>query len=234
MDPTLWNWPGNAEVYAPSQVAADAASPLRGKHILFLGSSVTEGHAAMGNSFVDYLAAKDGVIAVKEAVSGTTLVTLDEKSYIPRMMTMDRTLRPDAFICQLSTNDATRGLPFGEVSGPGAARETLDVHTIAGAMEFIVSYARETWQCPVMFYTGTRFESAAYQRMVELLHEIREQWQIGVIDLWNDAPLNDISEERRALYIKPDGIHPTRAGYLEWWLPAFEREIAEGLGREQG
>ena len=31
------------------------------------------------------------------------------------------------------------------------------------------------------------------------------------------------------LYMAPDGIHPTRAGYKLWWLPRFEEKITEIL-----
>lgn len=47
--------------------------PLQGKTIIFLGSSITYGEAADGRSFVDIMEEKDGINAIKEAVSGTTL-----------------------------------------------------------------------------------------------------------------------------------------------------------------
>ncbi len=50
-------------------------------------------------------------------------------------------------------------------------------------------------------------------------------WQsspaIGVIDLWNDAEMNAVSEEDYALYMN-DEVHPTQAGYLLWWVPKFQ------------
>lgn len=47
---------------------------LGGKRIIFLGSSVTYGACAMGQSFIEALEEKDGIIAIKEAVSGTLLI----------------------------------------------------------------------------------------------------------------------------------------------------------------
>ena len=228
---TAGGHPGNGAAYAAEAVSLRPDSPLRGKRIIFLGSSVTFGQLAGGVSFVEYLAARDGVIPVKEAVSGTTLATLDRNSYIPRMERLDRDLRADAFVCQLSTNDATRGIPLGEVS-PGRDRAGFDRDTVAGAVETIVSYAAETWRCPVFFYTGTRYDSGAYARMVALLLRIRDKWGITVIDLWNDDELNGISDERRALYILPDGVHPTMAGYRDWWLPKFETALEAVLKRD--
>ena len=84
----LAKMPGNAEQYHPEQLSEKADSPLKGKHMIFLGSSVTYGSASLGVAFPEYLAALDGIEIVKEAVPGTTLVTegdTDATSYIPRM-----------------------------------------------------------------------------------------------------------------------------------------------------
>lgn len=219
--------PGNAAAYSVDSVESDPNSPLQGKTIIFLGSSVTDGYGACGVSFVDYLEKKDGVIPIKEAVGGTTLVTTGTDSYIPRMETIDSSLQADAFVCQLSTNDATKGMPLGTISD-SFDRETFDTETVAGAIEYIISYAGDTWNCPVIFYTGTKYDDAAYGDMVALLLQIQEKWNCGVIDLWDDAELNDITDEQRNLYML-DGVHPTKAGYLEWWLPTIESYLENAM-----
>lgn len=219
----LAKMPGNAEQYHPEQLSEKADSPLKGKHMIFLGSSVTYGSASLGVAFPEYLAALDGIEIVKEAVPGTTLVTegdTDATSYIPRMKTIDPAYPADCFICQLSTNDATQGKALGSVSD-SFAMEDFDTDTVAGAIEYIIAYARETWDCPVVFYTGTRYDSDSYAEMVKLLLEIQAKWDIGVIDMWNDADLNAISAEDYKLYMA-NGIHPTQAGYLKWWTTFME------------
>ena len=50
---------GNDEKYSVSNTPTDENSPLRGKTVIFLGSSVTFGSASKGESFVEYLAKKD-------------------------------------------------------------------------------------------------------------------------------------------------------------------------------
>ena len=62
--------------------------------------------------------------------------------------------------------------------------------------------------------------------MVELLNRIRDQWDITVIDMWNDTDFNAITLEQRSLYMA-DEIHPTKAGYLEWWTPYMESALFE-------
>lgn len=195
---------------------------LKGKTLIFLGSSVTYGSAAGGKSFVELLAEFDGVRPVKEAVSGTTLVDNGESSYVARMKKISPDIKADAFVCQLSTNDASLGLPVGEMTG-GFDAELFDTSTVAGAIEYIITYAKKTWNCPVIFYTGTRFGSDNYARLVELLSDIRKKHGIRVIDMWND-PMNDIPPELYKKYMA-DGVHPTADGYREWWLPQFEREL---------
>ena len=198
-------------------------SVLKGKTIIFLGSSVTFGYGSLGESFVDFLEASDGIIPIKEAVSGTTLADLKSSSYVSRMKTIDISLKADAFICQLSTNDATKKVPLGEIS-EGFNLSDFDTKTVAGATEYIIAYAKQTWDCPVIFFTQAKYESAEYEKMTELLYEIKEKWDIEIIDLWNNESINNISEEERKLYLV-DSIHPTKAGYRDWWLPEFQSAL---------
>ncbi len=214
---------GNADEYSVASCEADGGSELKGMTCIFLGSSVTYGSAAKGESFVDFLEKKDGIIAVKEAVSGTTLVDGDESSYVSRLRTIDKELEADALICQLSTNDATKNKPLGEVSD-SFDLDAFDTKTVAGAIEYITAYSYETWGCPVIFYTGTKYDSRNYEKMIELLYKLQEKWQFLILDLWNDEEMNSVSKADYKLYMA-NGIHPTRAGYRDWWLPKFEEEL---------
>lgn len=214
--------PGNADRYAVSQVKPSGDETLKGKTVIFLGSSVTYGAASLGESFADDLSARLQCNVVKEAVSGTTLSTTSPNSYVTRLDNI-KTRQADLFICQLSTNDASQKKPLGEVTD-SERMEDFDTDTVAGAMEYIIAYAKDKWDCPVVFYTNPKYDSDEYAAMVELLYEIRDKWGIGVIDLWTELP--EITEEERALYMA-DAIHPTRAGYLEWWTPVMEKDIIE-------
>ena len=222
--------PGNAEKFHPENIQPHTESPLKGKTIIYLGSSVTYGSDSLGVSFVEYIDRLNGTTSVKEAVSGTTLVTKDDasgSSYIPRMKTINPDIPADAFICQLSTNDATRHMPLGKIS-EGFELADFDTETVAGAIEYIIAYAGKTWHCPVLFYTGTRFDCEEYGEMVKLLLGIQKKWKIGVIDLWNDKALHAISKKDYNLYMS-NPIHPTQAGYLLWWTPAMEAYLYEFL-----
>lgn len=208
-------------------------SPLNGKIVLFLGSSVTYGSAAEGQSFVELFETFDGVNAIKEAKSGTTLADMNSPlvtdpagegdSYIRRLKKVDTDTHVDCVLCQLSTNDASQKLPLGE-TGNGTDPGSFDTSTVTGAMEYIIAYSRETWACPVVFYTGSYYDSEEYAAMVRRLLELRDKWGIGVIDLYTDREFNNIDKETYNLYMS-DAIHPTKAGYAEWWMPKMESEL---------
>lgn len=189
---------------------------LQGKVILFLGSSVTEGSGTGGYSFVETLAERDGVIAYKEAVGGTTMAGEGESTYVARMKRgrLSDCKRADGLLCQLSTNDAGQNLPLPAVEG--AIRE-------------IVAYTRQRWGCPVWFYTGTRYPSENYAKLVELLNRLAVELDFEVLDLWNDPDMLSVDPADYARYMEPDGVHPRIEGYREWWYPKFAGFLGERL-----
>ena len=222
--------PGNADEYLFESIEELENSPLAGKNLCILGSSVVYGMDSMGEAVGEYLSARFGMSLVKEAVSGTTMVDNGETSYIQRMLSnIDKDAQFDLFICQLSTNDATQQMPLGEISS-SKDLESFDTSTITGAMEYIICYAQETWNCPVVFFTGSWYDSAEYDAMVDRLLEVQDKWGIGVLDLWNDAEFNNISEEERELYMY-DEIHPTKAGYRIWWGTEMEKQLLDFLAQ---
>lgn len=198
--------------------------PLDGKTFVFLGSSVTYGSASGGWSMADYIAEEFDCTVVKWAVSGTTLVTSNDNSYVARMENqMRRQKACDHLIVQLSTNDATQNKPLGTLS-KSMDKADFDTTTVIGAIEYIIASAKEKWNCEVSFYTGTKYDSAAYQKMVDALKDIQEKWGIGIIDLWNDAEMNAVSDTNYKRYMS-DSIHPTKLGYKLWWGPKFAEHL---------
>jgi len=178
---------------------------LKGKNVLFLGSSVTYGAASGGVSFADLMTEACEINAVKEAVSGTTLADIDETSYVARLKKVNPDTKFDLFICQLSTNDASRNLPLCEVES---------------AIRFIIGYVRDTFGCPVAFYTGTYYESESYEKMVKLLLTLQKEYGFALLDLYNDKEMRAVSPADYARFMA-DPIHPNLVGYKEWWTPKF-------------
>ncbi len=182
---------------------------LSGKTILFLGSSVTYGSASGGVSFADIMSEACGINCIKEAVSGTTLADIDPRSYVARLKKIDKATALDLFICQLSTNDASPS-------------KNIDFCEIEQAIRFILNYVKETFGCPIVFYTGTYFENEKYSKMVELLYSLQNEYDFYILDLYNDKDMRAISEADYNRYMQ-DPVHPNITGYKEWWTPKFIR-----------
>ena len=178
---------------------------LNNKVILFLGSSVTYGSAANGVSFADIMCDACGATCIKEAVSATTLADINEKSYVSRLKKVDTEIKLDLFICQLSTNDA---------------KKKVDIEKVKDAICFILDYVKNTFGCPMAFYTGTYFECDEYVTMIKLLYELQKEYDFQILDLYNDEEMLAINEEDYKRYMK-DPIHPNLLGYTEWWTPKF-------------
>lgn len=193
---------------------------MRHKKILFLGSSVTFGFGALGESFVDYLWRKDGIDAIKDAENGTILVDQDISyhgdSYVARFKEELTEDKPDMLVLQLSTNDANTNQKLGEISSD----DNFDTQTIIGAIEYIINEAQKKWNCPILIYTNPYFKNVLYGQMVYGTLELAKKYDVQVLDLYHNPDF----KKQDSLYMA-DEIHPTRAGYLEKWLPLFEEQI---------
>ena len=219
--------PGNSEIYSAENMEVLPDSPLQGKTFFWLGSSVTQGASALNQSMADFLAAKHSCVCIKEAVSGTTLANNGKDSYVARLdqylASEGKCQSVDVFICQLSTNDQKSPENWGtmtanEVRSP----EAFDTTTTIGAMEYIIARARETWDCPVVFYTNPPTKNENYLQLVLHLYAVAQKWDITLIDLYMDIPFQHIPSEEQYHLWMADVIHPTKAGYRDWWLPKFE------------
>lgn len=216
----------------PADPQKNAADPLSGLRLLWLGSSVTYGQAAQGYAVADYLEETHQALrSYKYAVSGTTLVDDSVSSYISRMKQIPTDLHPDYLIVQLSTNDAAMNKPFGSLSA-GTNLSDFDTHTIYGAMEYVIAYAAKTWNCPVVFFTGTYYDKStysndgtAYTKMVNTLLDVRQKWGIQVIDLYDDDSMTALYNTEQYKKLMSDGVHPTANGYRTWWGPKFEKAL---------
>ena len=219
---------GNADDYKFSSIEPMENSPLKDKTICVLGSSVVFGAGSKEEAVGEFFAARFDCKLVKEAVSGTTLADNGSNSYVQRMLNnLDKDAQFDLFICQLSTNDASKNLPMGEISS-SKELSAFDMTTTIGAMEYIICYAQKNWGCPVVFFTNSRFDDEHYGQLVAQLKQLQSKWSIGVLDLWSDDEFNNITDQQRELYMN-DLIHPTKAGYRDWWGPEMEKQLLDFL-----
>lgn len=196
------------------------------KKVIFLGSSVTYG--ADGWSMCDFVEETMGCKVIKWAVPGTTLADISDDSYVSRLkLQINSEDTCDCFVRQLSTNDAGKNLPLGQISSSKDISE-FDVTTVVGAVEYIIATVNERWNCPILFYTGTYMDSANYQMMVDELILLRKKWGFDILDLWNSPEMRAIGEQDYNRYMI-DCVHPNRLGYTEWWGPEFVGAIKKIL-----
>lgn len=205
-------------------------SPLKGKRLFFLGSSVTLGLRSANESVADYLAAQDGVLIVKEAVSGTTLRQENpaDLSYLSRLLRSEAYRGRDKFdavIIQLSTNDAwdekKLGLPL----------ENENPATTYGAIEALITAVTKRFGCPVFFYSGAHYSEMngkTYAELVKGMAAIAEKRQIGFLNLYDNQAFNDLAVAHYPYWMS-DGIHPFRSGYRAWWTPYFRAYLSQNL-----
>lgn len=229
--------PGNVEEYSVENTAVLEPNAITGKTIFFLGSSVTYGEKSDGEAMGEFIAKRNGCTAIKEAISGTTLAHVNnsmhqDDSYVKRLEAYlageNCAESIDAFVCQLSTNDVGGRCEKGQVTANDVKdKAAFDITTTYGAMEYIIALVQEKWGCPVIFYSNSYFESKDYNEMITTAKSLADKWDnVIVIDLYNDADFNDISDEDLALYMV-DSKHPSKAGYREWWVPAFEKTLSD-------
>ncbi|ANZ61887.1 SGNH/GDSL hydrolase family protein [Secundilactobacillus paracollinoides] len=218
---------GNAPQYRPDKVKLNPASPLFGKRVGYLGSSITYGAAAHGVSFVDYLRAQDGVITTKSAISGTTLAGNSPKTYVSRLITdFPLTTAYDAFVIQLSTNDSRQNLGLGILT-PDDQRTGFNRSTTLGAIEFICSYIQDHFDAPIIFYTCLRKTDADYSALVTQLYHLQAKWHFTILDLWADPVVKTLTAA--SPLAMADDAHPTQLGYQTIWTPLFEQVLTRVL-----
>lgn len=213
----LKNLEGNKDIYDVENVEELEDSILKDKNICYLGSSVTLGASSLETSFVEYIAKRNNTTYLKEAVSGATLVDEGNSSYIKRLNNIDKNQKFDLFVCQLSTNDASKNKTLGDI-------DDTSLNTICGAINYIVDDVKNTFNAPLVFYTNAYYENTNYSKMVDALNNIAKTKNFLVADLYSNKEFNNITDEQRKLYMD-DNIHPTKAGYLNWWTPELEKTL---------
>ena len=58
-------------------------------------------------------------------------------------------------------------------------------------MEYIISYAKLTWDTPILFYTCIRKADPYYEFLVYNLYKLKEKWDIEILDVWGNQWANE-------------------------------------------
>lgn len=244
---------GNSEKYDPENLPLKTDSPIIGKELLWVGSSVFQGFGAGNTSPATIIDAMDGTISTIEIKGGTFIASIGanvpgssvdpSSSYINRLRdnhNIETDPHYDLVVVQLSTNDAKGACEIGEV---GNSFTDFDETTTMGALQAIIVYAKETWGARTLVIGGSYFENemtltggqdaGLYQEMIEKCHQLDEKWgdDFSFLDLWHNDAMYEGVETGGELWrtYMSDAIHPTKRGYAEWWGPYIEAKLYEML-----
>ncbi|MCG3399155.1 SGNH/GDSL hydrolase family protein [Staphylococcus massiliensis] len=200
---------------------------LSNKEIAFLGSSVTYGAVSRGQSFVEYLREEYGVNTHKSAKSGTTLsgnvASRYGKSYVMRLRDDFKDVKHlDAFVCQLSTNDGRFDRHLGEIIESKHIQD-FDVETTIGAIEYIIAYIYNRWDCKLVFCTCLRQSDPYYEYLIETLYRLSDKWGFDIIDIKHHKRANKMAKKDKTMMA--DDAHPTFKGYRYIYTPIFVKYL---------
>lgn len=203
---------------------------LKGKKILFLGDSITQGLGVENpeNIFLNRIAAKTGAICVNYGVSGTKIQNMiyqyeneaKNESFIQRVDRMEDDA--DIIIVFGGTND------WGEGDGEIGVMENRDSHTFYGACHSLFSKLLNKYsnaEIVVLTPLHRRRETlsqadglrhieneAILVDYVNTIREVAEYYSLPLLDMWKCSKLQPAVEIIKEKFM-PDGLHPNDAGH---------------------
>lgn len=196
--------------------------------VLFFGTDFTRGKKG-DISFVDQLQEKKLIHAMKFCSDDDVTLTKrrNDNNYIDMLTSLPVDEYMPAYVMiEIPYGDIKRHSKIGEISD-GAWCADFDTKTLIGAMEYIVIYCRDTWGCPVGFYTGYYPEDEDYQKLIDAMNIVAEKWKVDTIDFCN-SPSITINDDNKKEYLASKH-YPTAQGYKEFFTPMVEVFFVEAF-----
>ena len=202
---------------------------LKGKKILFLGDSITEGHgtSTSGKKFSDLIAKNEGAICYNYGIGGTRIAYQLKPSENARwdLNFIDRVdeMENDADIVFVfgGTND------YGHGDAPIGSFEDRTPYSFYGAVHTLITKLINKYpQAKIVFATplhrgletrnlekGGVMQEVTLYRYVEILREITEYYAIPTLDLYKCSGMQPLVPVLKEKYM-PDGLHPNDLGHV--------------------
>ena len=197
---------------------------LKGKKILFLGDSITEGCGAsdVSKCFVSLIAEREEATCVNYGIGGTRIARQTTPSaearwdldYISRVPGMDA--EADAVVVFGGTND------YGHATIPLGTFEDRDIHTFYGGMHTLCLYLIKNYtdkeivfMTPLHRLQEVKLEndvSRPLHEFVKAIREVCEYYSIPVCDMYKESGMYGNVWAWCEKYM-PDGLHPNDEGH---------------------
>lgn len=214
---------------------------LRGKKIVFLGDSITQGAGATNeeNVYLEVCAKKLGAKAVNFGVGGTRIApqitpsaeAFCDEYFLLRAKKMDKDA--DLVVMFGGTNDFGHGdAPFGRIGDKNPA-------TFCGAYDALIEYLMATYgkeKLIIVYPLRRRNETATNgdgskaegSKPLAEYHDaekaIAEKCGLKSVDFWNDGDLNPNTPDGNENFA--DGLHPNDIGHR-----LLGEKLAEAIAR---
>ncbi len=203
---------------------------LKGKKILFLGDSITEGVGVQNpeNRFVDRIAAMTGALSLNYGVGGTKIQNMvfqyenqvKNESFIMRVDRMEE--KADVIVVFGGTND------WGEGDAELGSMQDRDPHTFYGACHTLFNKLLNKYPeaeivvlTPLHRRRETVPEADGLRHIendtilvdyVNIIKEVAEFYSLPLLDLWKCSKMQPAVEIIKEKFM-PDGLHPNDAGH---------------------
>ncbi len=199
---------------------------IKGKKVVFLGDSITEGAGASKpeNRFTDVFGALTGAIVLNHGIGGSRIAPQEvkeyarwDRDYVTRVVDLEEDA--DLVVVFGGTNDFGHGqAPFGELSD-------TEPTTFCGACRTLFERLLNKYPTkPIAVLTPLHRLSEnvtvnergipckTLKEYVDVIKTIAEEYSLPLLDLWACSgmqPKIDVVREN----LMPDGLHPSDLGH---------------------
>ena len=232
--------------YTPGQKISPAleVNPpyWRGKTILWMGDSITNGYGSQfNNSFATLVPLHLDCNYINEAIDGEALAVYSGDETLRTPLVDHYVNMPDeadAVCVAIGSNDWNYGhSPFGDMT-------SADKYTFYGALKILCEGLMKKYLGkPIVFFTPIKriqndspkyYETNSRGKTLEdyanAIKEVCGFYGIPVLDLFNECMINPLIPEIKEAYI-PDGVHPNIHGHkiLARRITGYLKQLADGI-----
>lgn len=212
-------------------------SNLYGKKVTLNGDSIAYGQGTGGTGFMDCIAEKYSMTLDKKAVGGGTIADLS-KRYPDRHCicntVSDMAKDADYAIFEGGYNDWHLWTQIGAITD--TMSDDLDTSKFYGALESICRQALEIWKGKKIGFVITHKINDAWRTQkqegntyptlegyYDAIRKVFEKYSIPYLDLSKVSRFNTELADYKLYTYNSDGIHPTKEGYENFYVPLIER-----------